>query len=189
MGDVDGKRVLFAGCGDALECLPFVKMGAVVSGVDVSESQIMLARKNCPIGAFSVQDFEKTSFKNNSFDFIVSILAIMYKKDLKKTFKEFRRILKKGGHILLVVPHPLRKMLKYRLSTYFTRGFHWEHWRGTRRFNYYRLFEDYVNAFAESNLKLERLFEPKPVKEKPDTPAKETNHPHFAVFKLSLSKN
>jgi len=184
LGNIKNKKVLFAGCGDGLECLPAVKKGAEVIGIDLSEKAIELAKKNCPKAEFYVMDFEKTKFKPKSFDIIVSILAVMYKKNLDSVLREFRRILKDDGFIFLVVPHPVRKMIKYNNMNYFVKGKKFEIWRGIRRFNYYRLFEDYIDSFVNSKLKIIKLIEPKPIKESKETSEIEIKHPHFLIFKL-----
>jgi len=184
LGSIKNKKILFAGCGDGLECILTVKKGARVVGIDISEEGIESAKRNCPGAEFYVADFERTKFKNNSFDVIVSILAVMYKKNLGLVLKEFRRILKREGFIVLAVPHPTRKMLKYNKMNYFIKGKKLEVWRGIRRFNYYRLFEDYFDNFISSKLKVVKLIEPKPVKENERTPNLEVNHPHFLIFKL-----
>jgi ubiquinone/menaquinone biosynthesis C-methylase UbiE len=184
LGDVKNKKILFVGCGDGLECVSAVKKGAKVKGIDISEKAVELARKNCPNAEFNVIDFERTPFKDNSFNIIISILSIMYKKNLTSCLKELKRILKKEGYIILVVPHPIRKMVKYNDMNYFVKGKKYENWRGVKRFNYYRLFEDYFNSFFDSKFKVKKLIEPKPPKETKKTPDSEVNHPHFLIFKL-----
>ena len=185
LGNIKNKKILFAGCGDGFECILAVKKGAKVVGIDISEKGIELARENCSEAKFLVMDFEKTGFKNNSFDIVISILAVMYKKNLSAVLKEFKRILKGKGFILLAVPHPIRKMVKYNKMNYFVKGKKWETWRGTKRFNYYRLFEDYFDSFFNSKLRVIKLTEPKPIKENKRTPIIEINHPHFLIFKLA----
>lgn len=184
IGNIRNKEILFVGCGDGSECIPAVKRSAKVVGIDISEKAIELAKRNCPKSKFYVMDFEKTNFKKNSFDIIVSILSIMYKKNLDLVLREFRRILKENGFIILVAPHPVRKMIKYSNMNYFVKGKIWEIWRGIKRFNYYRLFEDYFDSIDSSKLKVVKLLEPKPIKETRKTPNSEINHPHFLIFKL-----
>lgn len=184
LGNIKNKKILFAGCGDGLECLPAIKQGAKVIGIDISEKAIELAKKNCPKAEFYVMHVEKAKFKPKSFDIIVSIFVVMYKKNLDSVLREFRRILKDNGAILIVVPHPVRKMIKYNNMNYFVKGKKWEVWRGIKRFNYYRLFEDYIDSFVDSKLKIIKLIEPKPIKESKETPEIEIKYPHFLIFKL-----
>ena len=184
-GNITEKTVLFAGCGDGLECLPALEKGANVIGIDVSEKAIELAKKNCPNANFFVMDFEKLALQDKSADILISFLAVMYSKDLTLVLNEFKRVLKEQGFIILVVPHPVRKMVKYNNGNYFVKGKQYENWKGIERFNYYRLFEDYFEAFISCQLKVTQLLEPKPIKEAEETPDSEINYPHFLVFKLT----
>ena len=184
LGKLKNKKILFMGCGSGAECKDAINKDAKVFGIDVSERLIEMAKKNHPKAKFQVCDFEKTNFKENSFDIVVSIFSLMYKKNLKLTLKELNRILKKSGFILIVVPHPIRKMITYNKGNYFVKGKKWENWEGIERFNYYRLIEDYINEFVRSNFKIIALSEPKPLKLNNKVSEKQLRHPHFLIFKL-----
>jgi len=191
LGKVKNKNILFIGCGNGGECLPAIKAGANVIGIDLSERAIEIAKNSYKKrdAKFYCMDFEKINFKTNFFEIIVSINSIMYKnkKDLIKLLKEFRRILKTKGTIIIAAPHPVRKMMKYNKMNYFVKGWRSEIWKGIKRIDYYLLFEDYSDVFIEANLRLIKIIEPKPVKESPDTPDMELNYPHFVIFKLVKS--
>lgn len=113
------------------------------------------------------------------------MFSVNYKENLVPSLKEFDRVLKQDGFIILVVPHPTRKMIKYNKMNYFIKGWKFETWKGTKRWNFYRLIEDYFDAFIKAKLKVVKLVEPKPVKERRDMPDKEINHPYFLIFKLT----
>jgi len=49
------------------------------------------------IFALSIQDLEKTNFKNNMFDYITSLSVIEHGVNIQNYFKEMNRILKKGA--------------------------------------------------------------------------------------------
>lgn len=182
---IAGKTILFAGCGDGRECLPAVAIGAQkVVGIDVSDAGISAASKNCPQGEFLVMDMQNTNFEDASFDTLFSFFSIMYKESLEAVLKEFKRVVKKDGAIILAVPHPVRKMIKYNANNYFVKGKREEVWKGIKRFGYNRLFEDYIDAFCNAGLVLHRLVEPKPVKESPETSESEIAYPHFLLFEL-----
>lgn len=185
LNHIEGRTLLFAGCGDGRECLPAVEKGAEVVGIDVSEKGIAAAKVNCPKAEFFTMDMEATSFKDETFHIIISLFSVMYKENLVSVLSEFRRILKKDGFILLAVPHPVRKMMKYnRSNDYFLKGRQEETWKGIKRFGYHRLFEDYVEAFVASGLNLVQLSEPRPIKENESTPDAELRYPHHLLFKL-----
>ncbi len=183
---IEGSTILFAGCGDGRECLPAVAAGAKkVVGIDVSDVAVDHARKNCPELEFLVMDMETMSFESQSFDLIFSFFSVMYKESLEAVLKEFKRVTKKEGAIILAVPHPVRKMMKYNANnSYFVKGRQEAVWKGVKRFGYNRLFEDYIEAFRQAGLVLHRLMEPQPVKETLDTPDSEIAYPHFLLFEL-----
>jgi len=182
--NIENKSVLFAGCGDGRECIYASEQKAKVTGIDISEKGIELAQKNCPNADFFVMDIEDMRFDNNHFDIIISLFVIMYKENLTNVLLEYQRVLKDKGFIIIVVPHPIRKMIKYNDGNYFVKGKKNENWRGIKRFGYYRLIEDYVSSFTSSDLKLIELMEPKPIKESPNISDFDVSYPHFLIFKL-----
>ena len=176
------KYILFAGCGDTEEARYAVEKGAKVTGIDISEKCIELSKKKFPKQKFEVMDFEDTTFKNGSFDVIISIFAIMYKESLDSVLVEFKRLIKKNGHIIIVVPHPIRKMIKYSKMDYFARGKRVEIWKGNKRFNYYRTMEDYINTITKNGLILDKIYEHKVPKESEESPDAEIMHPHHLII-------
>jgi len=52
------------------------------------------------IFALSIQDLEKTNFKNKMFDYITSLSVIEHGVNIQNYFKEMNRILKKGAVLL-----------------------------------------------------------------------------------------
>jgi ubiquinone/menaquinone biosynthesis C-methylase UbiE len=164
LGDVRGKKVLYAGFGDGVECLASLKKGATVVGIDVSERCIELAMKNCKgyDAEFYMKDMEETGFESRSFDAIVSICSFMYKRNLESVLREMRRILKPNGELVFSTPHPVKKMVKYNDMNYFFRGQKVETSHGIERFNYHWTFGDYVNAIASAGLVIEQALEPEP---------------------------
>ncbi len=104
-GDLKGKNVLFAGCGDGLECIDASEMGATIEAVDISEANIAHAKslglKNVN---FQVMDIQSLKFKDKSFDDIFCFLSIMYCEALEEFFVSLKRLLKVDGRIWVVAP-------------------------------------------------------------------------------------
>ncbi len=189
LSPVKDKKILSIGCGDGTECVPFSENGAKVIGIDSSHEFIKLAKnKYSKLGIdFFVMDYEITSFEDITFDGIISIMSIMYKEALTKVLLELKRIVKQRGIIVIVVPHPVRKMIKYANFNYFASGLHYETWKEVTRYNYYRTIEEYYQLIKESGLRVENILEPKPDLDKPYqivNNISEELYPHALIFVL-----
>lgn len=97
-------NVLDAGCGSGIPVAKFlIKKGFGVTGVDISESMIKLARKNVPKAKFIKKNLTKLDFAKNSFDGITAFYSIIHipKEKHQSIFKTFYKILKPEGIILV----------------------------------------------------------------------------------------
>jgi ubiquinone/menaquinone biosynthesis C-methylase UbiE len=92
-------------------CGPGAQYGAYVinecesvHGVDISGNNIEIAKKNNPKITFKKSDFAKTDYLNRCFDGIISFYALFHikKSETKLIFKEFYRLLRPKGRLLLV---------------------------------------------------------------------------------------
>lgn len=183
MGDVRGKRILDAGCGEGKETKILSEMGAEVIGIDISREMLKLAAKKC-LGldtVFLLGDIEKIEITDNELDVVVSLFSILFKKDVSMVLKEFHRVLKKGGELYIAVPHPVRKMVIY-TKNYFDSGKHWEHHGKMRVFNYYRTMEEYINSLTAAGFQIKEIREPKPIKH-----SKDFVFPNYLIIKCVAS--
>lgn len=110
VGKAKNKTILDAGCGGGF-CIPYYEKlhPKAVFGIDTSEFMIRTAKN---IAArpelITKQTIEKTGFKPNTFDFIVSRFALHYLKKFDKFYTEMHRILKTRGKLIILVNHPLK---------------------------------------------------------------------------------
>ena len=102
------------------------KSGAKSTGFDISEEQIEYARKlakregvNVPFHVGNMEDLGM--FHNESFDVVLSSCAIGYVENLRKTFREVFRILRKNGLFVFCVVHPIAN--RGRAVRYGNRGY------------------------------------------------------------------
>lgn len=105
-GNNSGKKItiLDAGCGSGLLSLMMEKIGQV-TGIDISKEAIALTKKRGLKKVYK-SSIETIPFKDNSFDVIVCIDVLYHQKvesDIK-ALKEFRRLLKPGGIVIVRVP-------------------------------------------------------------------------------------
>lgn len=96
-------KVLDAGCGAGVPISKMLAEHFDVTGVDFSEAQIELARKNVPHANFICEDLTKLHFPEGTFDGICSYYAIIHipREEHKSLLMNFNSMLKTGGVALL----------------------------------------------------------------------------------------
>jgi 2-polyprenyl-3-methyl-5-hydroxy-6-metoxy-1,4-benzoquinol methylase len=99
----ENASVLDAGCGAGIPISQILSEHFAVTGVDFSEAQIELARKNVPDADFLCEDMTKLNFPENTFDGITSYYAIIHipREEHQPLLVNFHRMLKPGGLALL----------------------------------------------------------------------------------------
>jgi ubiquinone/menaquinone biosynthesis C-methylase UbiE len=103
-----GESILDIACGQGFFAREFAKLGAEVSGADISSELIELARKNSPENIrYIVSPGDKLNVvTDESIDKISIVLAIQNIDNYVGVISECNRMLKKGGKIYLVLNHP-----------------------------------------------------------------------------------
>ena len=96
-------QVLDAGCGAGIPISQMLSGRFQVTGVDFSEAQIELAKKNVPNASFLCEDMTKLDFPDQSFDGITSYYAIIHipRQEHRALLANFYRMLKLNGIALL----------------------------------------------------------------------------------------
>ena len=109
-----GLKVISIGCGSGVDARWLKDNGASeVTGVDISEKLIEIAKNNNPDIEFRVMDMERLDFNDSSFDLAYSSLAIHYTEDWTIPLKEAYRVLKPGSKYIFSCGHPIDSALKY----------------------------------------------------------------------------
>ncbi len=107
LGDVEGRRVLDAGCGTGYLSGQLAARGAVVTGIDVSPRMIALARAAYPELDVRVDSCATlTTIADASIDALVANYVLMDVPDLPATMAAFSRVLRPGGIAVVVFSHP-----------------------------------------------------------------------------------
>lgn len=119
--DVDGRRVLDAGCGAGPLTAALRDRGAVVTGFDLSPAMIDLARQRLGADAdLHVADLGgPLPFGDDAFDVVVASLCLHYLEDWAAPLAELRRVLRPGGRLVVSVPHPSAYLVNYPDRDYF----------------------------------------------------------------------
>jgi SAM-dependent methyltransferase len=182
-GDVDGRRVLDAGCGSGLLSAALRAKGAVVTGFDASPAMVELARERLGDDAdLHVADLGRPlPFADKTFDDVVVSLVLHYLRDWTEPLAELRRVLKPGGRLLLSVNHPMAYKVFYPDADYFAVTEYSEEYTfadgGSMVLTYWhRPLHAMTDAFTEAGFRISVISEP-PFS--PDTP-RELVPPQFA---------
>jgi ubiquinone/menaquinone biosynthesis C-methylase UbiE len=112
LGNVKGKKILDLGCGNGYFSFMLEKKWAKVTGVDISSNLIAFAKETAKKlkskSEFLVADAANLKvLKDKKFDIIVSNMAFMDIKDIKKTIKECSKHLRKTWLLLFSIANPI----------------------------------------------------------------------------------
>lgn len=115
-----GSEVLDVGTGTGELARELLSRGALVTGVDFSESMVQAARQKMSGNAnarFAVESADRLSFQSGSFDGVVSAFVIRnlhHGGILNPSLKEFYRVLRPGGQMVhLELTQPPRGVMQW----------------------------------------------------------------------------
>ena len=95
------QSALDVGCGEGRFCRMLAKERIPAIGVDPTEALIAEARRQDPGGDYRLGGAEQLSFDDNSFDLVVSYLALIDIEDFRTALREMARVLAPGGRLLI----------------------------------------------------------------------------------------
>ena len=103
-----GQRLLEVGCGIGTDLVRFARGGARVTGVDLAETAIDLARKNFALHTLAVEELrvangEALPYADATFDVVYGHGVIQYTADAAQLIRECHRVLKPGGTGIFMV--------------------------------------------------------------------------------------
>jgi len=111
IGAISGLRVLDAGCGDGYHTRMLARMGARVTGVDISDAMLATGRKEEGLEPLGIR-YENLSFTkldpfgDLSFDAVVSMMALMDCPELEGSLTEFAHVLCPDGMLAFSILDP-----------------------------------------------------------------------------------
>lgn len=146
--DTKGKKFLEIGCGLGYFSNKASRLGAKVSGIDIGPKLVAINKKLTPNGKFMVSSASKLSFKDESFDVVLSTEVIEHVENQKAALKEMSRVLKRNGILVITTPNRIFKPLFDFLSWIRIRPYH-----GNENWIY---SWDMVRIMSQNGLKLEK---------------------------------
>ena len=105
LASLPGKRVLDAGCGVGSDCEFIDKRGYEAYGIDFSEGMLNEAKRRYPQGRYMQADMTNIPCSDAAFDGILANCSLFHvPQELQgKTLDGFKRVLKPGGKLLLIL--------------------------------------------------------------------------------------
>lgn len=193
LGDVAGLDVIDFGCGEGTNTRRLARAGARMTGIDLSSGMIAKAQSaeaSDPLGiTYQLGSFsDPTPLEAQSFDRVVSTMALMDGPDLPGAMREAYRLLKPGGELAVSVLHPCHitsggiRWVGSKtggasgliIGNYHNRQPFTEHWQFEVKqhqggkpnpfkvLHFPRTLADWVNAVTDAGLMLTRIEEPVP---------------------------
>ncbi len=166
LGDVSGRMVLDAGCGEGYLSRILTARGAHVTGVDLSPRLIALARAKDLGGriAYRVADLSMPLPEHREcFDAVVSYMVLNDVEDYRGFAATLGQVLRSGGRAVLAFNSPYAYVVRRRISAaYFASGTTHSSGLGSAGINvsfYHRTLSEYLDAFLAAGLQLTKLLD------------------------------
>ncbi|MFW6040720.1 MAG: class I SAM-dependent methyltransferase [Thermoplasmatota archaeon] len=192
--DVEGKKVLDAGCAAGWYTKWLIDNGAEVTAIDFSPNMIEMTKKRVGGKAEVIQaDLnEPLNFLDDrSLDIIISSLTLHYLKSWDNVMKEFNRILVNKGLLVFSVHHPFMDYSYFDCDDYFEVRLLTDEWgtsQGDIEVQFYRRpLSEIIRPVIENGFVIENITEPMPTetfKEKqPKAYERLTKEPQFLFLR------
>jgi SAM-dependent methyltransferase len=164
LGDVSGRSVLDAGCGDGYLSRVLARRGAKVTGIDLSPRLISNARARDPDVDYRVADLSKPQAADaDGFDAVASYLVLNDVRDYLGFIATLAAVLRPGGRLVLAFNNPYGAVIRTHVADYFDSGARSPYrglWKvGIRSYHYHRTLQEYLDAFLGCGLQLVRLID------------------------------
>ncbi|MBP1044081.1 class I SAM-dependent methyltransferase [Vagococcus sp. BWB3-3] len=180
--DFSGKRVLDLGCGYGWHCRYAVDQGATyVLGIDLSKKMLAKAREmtDSPKIVYQEGDLQELDKLTESFDVVISSLAIHYVADFGKLVTHVNRLLVPGGQFIFSVEHPVftaegkqewcydneGQLKHWPVDNYYIEGQRQSRFLGQEIVKYHKTLTTYLNTLLINGFQLNQIVEPQPSQE------------------------
>jgi len=102
-----GELILDAGCGTGRNLKKLIQAGSDAVGIDFSHQMLRVAQRQIANPAIALANLQADlPFRDELFDAVLCALIGEHLDDLRFVFKQFFRVLKKGGRLVFSVYHP-----------------------------------------------------------------------------------
>jgi len=179
--DFRDKRVLDLGCGFGWHCRYAVEKGASSAvGIDISQKMLEEAIKktsSCKV-KYVCMPIEDIEFEENTFDVVISSLALHYVESFDRIVDRISRCLTRKGELVFSVEHPVftaqgpqdwycdksGNRLHWPVDGYFSEGVREAVFLGEKVVKYHKTLTTYINSLINSGFEITGCVEPMPEK-------------------------
>ncbi|MYC08408.1 MAG: class I SAM-dependent methyltransferase [Chloroflexi bacterium] len=200
LGDVRGETVIDIGCGEGRFSRLLSKLGATVTGVDLTEPFIERARSLSNEETYLLGNAETLKgIESNTYNIAVSYIVLVDLLDYRGAINAAYRVLRPGGRLVVCNIHPMRSCVEggwikqgdtklfYPVDNYTDEGPRTFNWFGRKIVNMHRTLSSHIEAFLDAGFTLRALHEPVPSAEElaaNPTFDDEYRIPNFIVYVL-----
>ncbi len=168
LGDVGGKSILDAGCGQGYLCRLLAQQGAHVTGVEPATPQIAYAirsERSARLGITYIQeDLSLLRLNDRLFDAVVANMVFMDIPDYHQAMLNCVRCLKDGGSLIFSLIHPCFEGSdsEYSENGYIavTEYFQEHSIEQTYGYRFHRTLSQYLNMVIQSGCRIAEIVEP-----------------------------
>jgi ubiquinone/menaquinone biosynthesis C-methylase UbiE len=165
LGDLDGKRVLDAGCGPGVNAAELLSRGALVTAFDASAEMVRLATERLgPSSGVRQASLEEplSWLPDGSMDLVVLAMVVHHLEDRPGALAEVFRVLRPGGALVLTTAHPTADWLRQG-GSYFTSELVEKTTSGGWTVTFWRQpLAAWCKEFTDTGFVIARLVEPEP---------------------------
>ena len=177
--DFTQKIVLDLGCGYGWHCLYAAENGAeYVLGTDISKKMLETAeeKNNHENVEYRCGAMEDLNLQEESFDVVISSLALHYISDIEPLVKKIHQWMKPKGYLVFSVEHPMftaygtqdwfygedGSILHFPVDNYFYEGKRDAVFLGEHVVKYHRTLTTYLNTLLQNGFEIQHIIEPQP---------------------------
>ena len=179
IGDIQDKKILDLGCGDASFGKELLQLGAKnYTGVEGSKQMVEVASANLLglNGDIHLESMESFSYPAETYELVTSRFAFHYVSEIDKLFQNVHRTLKENGRFVFSIQHPLTtasfaskqsgdRRENWVVDDYFVDGERREPWIERVVVKYHRTIEQYFRYLKQAGFNVLDLREGTPKRE------------------------
>lgn len=191
VGDVGGRTILDAGCGEGSLARLLASKGAMVTAVDISPRLVELAVEQDTSGTvrYLAEDLSKGfSGDDQLYDIVVSNFVLNDVYDYVGYITTLGAATKPGGRLVLSMNNPYSAVLRGKAQRYYDSGtvtlYSTLSKKGVSVYHFHRTLEDYMTAFREVGFLLRSISDLQPTTPLPDHVVYDERLPFVIVLEL-----